>query len=232
MNVVEKIDDDYIYLLYVLDKDFNDVVNHDNIFKEIPELKLDDNFETLTLFKEECRGFCIENLDKRYVWFVDNYKSKRKSYGNDKYLGLRLIEVMTDTNKCKEYLEKYPNHEKYIQDIENSKMMFCRKAHMTYKRRYIQKQFVVVAPELHYFIKNVYQDYLKNKKPIYLDNMVEYFNNYSKYSKFVFLKSHLSIIHPKLTGTGVYSYKKKNVDKKVVEMKSNEYESDFPPLNN
>lgn len=190
MNVVEKIDNDYIYCLYVLDKDFNEV-NEDFNIHFIPECKYDETFILSKDYIEERRGFLIENMNKRYVWFVENYQSKRKSYGNERYLGLRLLDVMSSKEKCESYLQKYPNHEKYITDIENSRNMFCRKAHILYKRRYIQKQFVKVTPELHYFVKNVYQDYLKNKKPIYYDDMVKYFDAYSKYSKFVFLKSHL-----------------------------------------
>lgn len=239
MNVVENIENDYIYLLNVLDKEFKEVNDYDFIYKFVPEVKFSE-FENEEFVKNEKRGFVIENMNKRYVWFVDNYQSKRKSYGNEKYLGLRLLDVMIDKEKREAYLQKYPNHEKYITDIENSRNMFCRKAHILYKRRYIQKQFVTVTPELHYFVKNVYQDYLKNKKPIYYDDMVKYFDAYSKYSKFVFLKSHLSIIHPKLVGLPPYDKSKQKVVNNVNNVnttkkeytKSNEYESEFPPLNN
>jgi hypothetical protein len=240
MNVVENIESDYVYLLNVLDKEFKEVQNYDFIYKLVPEVGFKD-LENEEFVKNENRGFMIENTDMRYVYFVKNYQEKRKSFGNEKYLGLRLIDLMWGNDKqlLDDYLVQYPQHKKFINDINKTKNLFCKEAHILYKRRYIQKQFVKTTPELHYFVKKMYEKYQQDHKPTLLKDIEEKFDEYSKYSKFIFLRNRLALINPKLVG----NYKKNKVEKvvtnqsvKKVVNKSNkqldtlEYESEFPPL--
>jgi len=243
MNVVENIEEDYIYLLSVLDKEFKEVDNWDFIYKFVPELKKED-MNNDNLLKEENRGFMIYNTNERYVYFVNNYQEKRNKFGNEKYLGLRLIDLIWDKEKhlLEQYLDKYPEHKRFVGDIKNTAKLFCKEAHILYKRRYIQKQFIQSSPELHYFVKKMYENYLNDiknglSKPTLLKDIEDKFYEYSKYSKFVFLRDRLSLINPKLVG----NYKSKlnskkqnnNVVSNNVELNIDyiTYESEFPPLN-
>jgi len=243
MNVVENIENDYIYLLNVLDKEFKEVNDYDFIYRFVPEIKFSE-LENEEFVKNENRGFMIENVDMRYVYFVKNYQDKRKSFGNEKYLGLRLIDLMWGTDKqlLDDYLDQYPEHKRYINDINKTKNLFCKEAHILYKRRYIQRQFVKTSPELHYFVKKMFEKYQQDHKPTLLKDIEDKFDEYSKYSKFIFLRNRLALINPKLVG----NYRRNKVEKVVVSPanqvvkkvvnKSNkqlntlEYESEFPPL--
>lgn len=242
MNVVENIENDYIYLLNVLNKQFEEVENYDFIWKFVPKLTKEDMFDE-ELCKNEKRGFMIENMNERYVYFVNNYQDKRKRFGNEKYLGLRLIDLMWGTDKqlLDDYLFQYPQHKKFVNDITKTKNLFCKEAHILYKRRYIQKQFVKSTPELHYFVKKMYEKYQQDHKPTLMQDILDKFDEYSKYSKFIFLRNRLALINPKLVGNYKKSYK--NTEEKLVENKkvvvnktfkkqyeNIDYESEFPPL--
>jgi hypothetical protein len=259
MKVVEPIDEDYIYLLYVLEGPCESIptTNNFNVVDVIvPYISyvpcIDYDFATMDLCLSDIkRGLLIENDNKRYVWFVEEYQKKRKQYGRNKYLGLTLIELM-DKHKynshnylADEYFVLNPDHKDYCKDIEKAKLMFCRSAHSTYKKRYIQKQIVKVKPELHFFVKKLYEKYItqlketKTKSPTLLKDVIEFYDNhFNKYSKFIFIRSYLSQLNLKLTGNHYHNLNKKNNQSNTICNSSNNKsnfvvcESEFPPLTN
>lgn len=253
MKVVEPIEEDYIYLLYVLERKKDDHLNY-NYFNVVDVIvpyisyvpSIDYDFETKDLCLNELkRGLLIENENKRYVWFFEDYQTKRKQHGRNKYLGLTLIELLNKNDIYKdEYFLLNPEHKEYCKDIYNAKLMFCSEAHLIYKKRYIQKQFIKVSAEIHYFVKKLYEKYItvfkktKINKPTLLKDVIDFYDNdFNKYSKFIFIRSKLYQLNPQLTGNN--NIKKKNIKKtnKISNSPLNKSqfiicESEFPPLTN
>lgn len=174
-------------LMYVKDKN-GKLVDDDILgvpkfeYFSIQEIK--EKFE-----KNEILGIVLENQNERYCLFSDNYQSKKKIYGNNKFLAARILEL-SDEEKQK-FLEYFPQSAKYFELIHQAKLAFCKNAHRVYVQRYIQKIFVEVDPSLNHFVKSLHANFKENKKPTYYEDVILFFLNKTPESKFSYLRKYL-----------------------------------------
>lgn len=139
----------------------------------------------------EYLGLVLENEFERYTLFAANYLIKKKLYGNQRFLGQRILEVIPDEDLTQEYAKSFPQAAQYIKIVKNVISKFCKKVHRTYVTRYIQRKFVEVEPAVNYFVKLVHQNFKVQKVPTYLNNVIELFNSQSLESQFILLRKYL-----------------------------------------
>lgn len=175
-------------LMYIKDKSgnliFDDILGVPK-FEYFTMQEMKEKYE-----KNEILGIVLENQTERYCLFSENYQSKKKVYGNNKFLAARILEL-TDEEEKKKFLEYFPQSSKYFDLIHQSKLAFCKNAHRVYVQRYIQKNFVEVDPSLNHFVKSLHLNFKENKKPTYYEDVVLFFLNKSPESKFMYLRKYL-----------------------------------------
>lgn len=186
---VNPVEEDRIQLLFVLNKQNELVISEASNFQTVEYL---DKEEVKNLYDTDgLMGVILENEFKRYCLFTRTYSERKDVFGNKKYFAIRLLEA-TDEEKEK-LIKLYPESEEYLKLIQKEKIYFCKNAHRTYIRRHVQKNWEETEPNIHHFVKEIKKEYLKERKPMYIEDVIQLFNNQSSDSKFIYLRKYIPI---------------------------------------
>jgi len=192
-----KINSPYMYLLYAT-KYIDGCLNIINNIPFIPSIhNISCSSMNKTSIENENKGFVLETYNRRYVWFKPSFKYIRKR-NSHKSMASFILDLMDDKKQCQEYFEIYPEHQKYLQEINDAKVEFCKEAHQLYITRHIRKTFIETSNKsLHYFVSdkanenNLFAIYLQKRQRMFLDDIIRIFDEYPRTSKFIFLRSFL-----------------------------------------
>jgi len=187
----------YLYLLFVKSKLTHQCVDSSHI--NVPHIsKISLPLMNSQVIANENKGFVLENCNERIVWFKPEYKVVRNR-SNHKYLGSYLLHLNEHPDEKALYLQQFPEHIKYFNQIDDAIFEFCKEAHELYVIRHIQKQFTNTDNKsLHFFVSdksnsnNLFAIYIKQRQRMFIDDVIEIFNTYyQRESKFVFLRKYL-----------------------------------------
>jgi hypothetical protein len=150
-------------------------------------------FESLKhLFDDgQILGVVMENEQERYTLFSSSYNEKKRVYGNKNFIAQRILELHGNEQDTQSYISYFPESVTHFKRVSDEIARFCKKAHRTYINRYVQKNFVEVDAPVNHFVKLIHKNYLENKKPTYLSNVVELFYSKPADIQYLYLKSYL-----------------------------------------
>lgn len=105
------------------------------------------------------------------------YAELYKIRGNTANLNLRYLQLRSDDPvKLNSFLALYSDHSQTFSAIEKALLNIAKNIHNIYIRRFIRKEFAVVPPEQYNTLKKCHGEYIANKKPIYLETVLQILN--------------------------------------------------------
>lgn len=146
-------------------------------FNSIKEIV--DAVESCNPFEKQGIIMYSRDFSIQYRILNSTYKKYQNVRNNISCLKYCYATVRNDEEKRNLFFELYPDASEIVKWFEARLGVIAAELFQVYKRRYIQKQYVIQSPERHTLLQAIHKRYLETKKRVTIDDIQFILNNWT-----------------------------------------------------